>query len=561
MKKIFSEAGEIIKNKIYLTALLITTICSYGFAITHPSIGIDDTAMELYLEEGLNVEVGRWVLYILNKFLNLSKFSPFITELLGAAFLMAAAILFCVLLNRIMGKRLGTAAYIIFSCLFVSNPIISFDFIYYLHNGVGMGYIFTALALLFYYEGLTREGRGKIKSLVASLLFIWTAAGCYESFLVLYILGILVILFFSIRDQKSKYFMISLELGAAIVVCVMILRSAMQALLTVVFHIYTTDSVIGLHSMQGMLRLFGSKEGLQELFMLAKRFWVVYHVNAIVYLPITGYELACWVFGIYAVSAAVRKKNLWYLLLFLGMLFTPFLLTIIEAKVTFYRSCQYMPFFTAVGMVLLYEAFPHGKISVGKISIGKISIGKYKKYWRFAISAVAFVFIYNQATQLNDNFYMDYREYQLTKETLLEVAYDVERQYGNDIPVVFVGQYDIPYEFIKDFYVSYDSWQYKLISMITDVVDVHLKEKYWQPQGYCFIGEANLPMIRWAFDAFDGTNREMIRFLEMHGHSFTTLTDAEEYTEIRNTFGSLNMPRYPQEGSIVMQDGYVVVNF
>lgn len=558
MKKIFGEAGEIIKNKIYFIALLITTICGYGFAITHHSIGIDDTALKLYLEDGLNVEVGRWVLYILNKLLNFSKFAPFMTEFLGAAFMMTAAVLFCVFLNRIMGKKPDTAVYIIFSCLFVSNPIISFDFIYYLHNGAGLGYVLTALALIYYHDSLVREGKSKIKALAISLLFIWIAAGCYESFIVLFILGVLVTLFFHIGKQKSSdkkydrkktgslFIIANLALGAGIVVCTMILRSVIQALLIAVFNIYTPDSVIGLHSMKEMLVLFNGSEGLQELLMLIKRFWVVYHVNAIVYLPITGYELACWVFGIYAVVTAVRKKNLWYLLLFAGMLLTPFLLTLIEAKVTLYRSCQYMPFFTAMGMALLYEAF---------------SKGKHKKLWSYAVAFVAFVFIYNQATQLNNNFYMDYREYELTKETLLGVAYDVERQYGKDVPVVFVGQYDIPYEFIEDFYVPYDSWQYKLISKITDVVDEHLKEKYWQPQGYCFIGEANLPMIRWAFDAFDGTNREMIRFLEMHGHTFTTLKDAERYTEIRNTFENQNIPRYPQEGSITMQDGYVLVNF
>jgi len=558
LKRIFSEAAEIIKNRIYFAALLITTICGYGFAITHQSIGIDDTALKLYLEDGLNVEVGRWVLYILNKFLNFSKFAPFMTDFLGAAFMMTAAVLFCVFLKRIMGKRPNIAVYIIFSCLFVSNPIISFDFIYYLHNGAGMGYILSAIALIYYHDSLNGRGKGKIKSLAASLLCIWIAAGCYESFIVLYILGILITLFFHIRNQQnsgkkydhkktgSLFIIKNLALGAGIVVCTMILRSIIQALLIAVFNIYTPDSVIGLHSMKDMFALFTGPEGIQELLMLIKRFWVVYHVNAIVYLPITGYELACWVFGIYSVVYAVRRRNVWYPVLFVGMLITPFLLTLIEAKVTLYRSCQYMPFFTAVGMVLLFEAF---------------SDGKYRKPWRLAVSIVAFVFIYNQATQLNNNFYMDYREYELTKETLLEAAYDVEKQYGNDTPVVFIGAYDIPYEFMEDFYVPYDSWQYKCISAITDVVDVHLKEKYWQPQGYCFIGEANLPMIRWAFDAFDGTNREMIRFLEMHGHTFTTLRDAEEYTKIRNTFESLKLPRYPREGSITMQDGYVLVNF
>ncbi|MCD7835682.1 MAG: glucosyltransferase domain-containing protein, partial [Lachnospiraceae bacterium] len=345
---------------------------------------------------------------------------------------------------------------------------------------------------------------------------------------------------------KSLYVIKKLAAGAGVVVCCVILRSVIQALLIAVFDINTPDSEVGLHSLADMLALFNGSEGLQELFMLIKRFWLVYHVNAIVYLPVTGYELACWVFGICSIYYAVRKKSLWYPLLFTGMLLTPFLLTFIEAKVTFYRSCQYMPFYTAIGMTLLYEGFRGGK---------------YKRLWNIAVSLLAFIFIYNQTTQLNNNFYMDYRQYELTKETLLNVAYDVESEYGNDIPVVFIGEYNIPYEFVQDFYVSYDSWQYKLISKITDTVDVHLKEKYWQPEGYCFIGEANLPMIRWAFDAFDGTNREMISFLKMHGHSFTTLSDSDEYTELRSTLEGQGMPGYPEEGSIIIYNGYVVVNF
>jgi hypothetical protein len=472
------------------------------------------------------------------------------TELIGTLFMMTAAVLLSVLLKRLIGKKAGMAVYIIFSCLFISNPIISFDFIYYFHNGVGLGYVATALALLYYQESVSCAGREKIKPLIISTLFIWVAAGCYESFIPMYILGILVILFINGMEEKAQlksgFVLFNLLTGAATVVVCMILRTLIRIAVIAIFNIDAPDTVLGLRSISEMFILFNGSEGLQELFMLVKRFWVVYHVNAIVYLPITGYEAACWIFGVYSIVFAVKKRNLWYPVLFAGMLFTPFLLTLVEAKVTFYRSCQYMPFFTAAGMVMLYIAWDKFK---------------YRQVWRTVVAFVAAVLIFNQASQLNRNFYTDYREYQLAKETLLGVAYDVEKEYGSDTPVVFVGQYDIPYEFIQDFYVPYNSWQYKLISKITDVVDEHLKEKYWQPEGYCFIGEANLPMIRWAFDAFDGTNGQMIRFLEMHGYSFTTLTDADKVEEITLESEQQNLPRWPEEGSITMQDGYVLVNF
>lgn len=128
---------------------------------------------------------------------------------------------------------------------------------------------------------------------------------------------------------------------------------------------------------------------------------------------------------------------------------------------------------------------------------------------------------------MNQAFYVDYNKYLNTKEVLTEIALEIERDYGKSTPVIFTGHYSTPYSLVEDYYVSYGSWQYRVIAAITDKVDPHLKEKYFAPQGYCFTGEANYPFIQWAFDAFDGTNREMMNFLEMHGHSFPQVTDPE----------------------------------
>ena len=547
MKLLWQETKWFLQQKIYIFALALTAACGYGFAIIHPSIGIDDTAMELYLQDGLVVEMGRWVMYLLNKVFYFAEFAPFVTELLGVFFLMMAAVLYCVLMRRILGERAGIVICTVFSCLFVSNPIISRVYIYYFHNGTGIGHIFTALALLCYHRATEKQGRDRLYSLSGSMVCIWVAAGCYESFLILYILGILLVIFlqgvFGGVKLRTSYVLGNLAAGAGLVIGSMLLRTMILALVIAVFRINAPDTVLGLRSLTEMFVLFRGQEGFAEFVMLVKRFWVVYHVNAFVYLPVTGYELACFCIGIYAVAAAVRHRNLWYPILFAGMLVTPFLLTVAEAKLTFYRSCQYLPFFTAVGVMVLYLAFEGRKVS---------------RYWRSGVTFLGIVLVYNQASMLNQDFYTDYREYELARETLTGIVYDVEREFGGNVPVVFTGEYEYPYEFMKNYYVSYDSWQYKCIAAITDLVDVHLKEKYFQPEGYCFIGESNLPMIRWGFDAFDGTNRELIHFLEMHGHSLTTITDREELERARE-YGD-TLPGWPEEGSIVMRDGYVLVN-
>ncbi len=547
MKQLVNEMKYFLNQKLYVTALALTAICGYGFAIIHPIIGIDDTAVELYIEEGLEVVMGRWTVFLLNKLFHMSEFSPFMLELVGVLMLCVAATLFVVLFYRLFGEKISIVGYSIFACVFASNPIISEVYIYYYHDGVDVGYILTALALIVFMEALEQKGKKKILRFIGSMLLIWAAVGCYESLLILYVLGVLVIVFVRGMLQKDtltgKYILVTLSIGAALTVGTVILRAFMIPFLTKLFAL---ESVVGLERQRSLFEIFGllkNEQGLEIFTMLLKRFWVVYYVNAVVYLPVAGYVLAVAVFGVCAVILTKKQKNIWYLLLFIGMLITPFLLTMMEVQVTHYRSCQYIPFYTACGVLILYQA-----------------VAKRKKspVLRYGMTLFAVVLIYNQAAELNHNFYIDQTKYQDAKETLNQIALDIEREYGKDIPVVFTGSYDVPQSLIDDYYVDYSSWQYQWIAKITDVVDVHLKEKYFTPYGYSFIGEAQFPFIEWGFDAFDGTNREMINFLRMHGHSFPMITDEIILREAQSIGDT--MPHWPAEGSITLQEGYILVH-
>ena len=548
MKQLLQEVKWFLGHRLYVAAIVLTAVCSYGFAIVQPSIGIDDTATELYFTDGLAVVMGRWTLFLLNKIFNLAQFAPFVTELAGVILLMLGTLLFCVLLKRIFGERVGIAGYVIFSCVFLSNPIMSEVYIYYLHNGVSLGYVLTALGLILFLEAMDQRRRKKVLSLLKSMLLLWIAAGCYESFLLLYVLGILVIVFLRGLTWKNKmsggFVFASLGLGGLVCIGCIVLRTITIPLLTQVFGLQELVGVMELRSLSEMLVLFQGREGLETLFMLAKRFWLVYHVNALVYLPVTGYVLANCCVGAACAALCIKRKNLWYPILFIGMLAAPFLLTVAETKIAYYRSCQYLPFATAFGVLLLFEAFREKK--AGKI-------------WKPLVAVFVFVLVFNQASMMNKSFYTDYKKYESDKEILNTIAYEVERQYGKNAVVVFTGHYDTPQVFLEDYYAGYDSWQYRMIAAITDLVDVHLKEKYFSPYGYSFVGEAANPLIQWGLDAFDGTNRQLINFMKMHGHSFETITEPAVLKEAEKIGES--MPHWPEEGSIAKQDGYILVHF
>lgn len=546
MKQLLKELKWFFEQKIYVIAVTIAAVCGYGYSIVQPIVGIDDTAIGLYFDDGLAVVMGRWTLFLLNKLFRMSDFTPFMMEFIGAILLCIGATLFCVLIRRIVGERIGIVGYTIFTCIFITNPIISEVNVYYLHNGVDLAYILTAVSLLLFMDGMEAAGKAGIGKWVGSMLLIWLATGCCESMMIVYIIGLIAILFMRCMVQANQltflYMLKYLAIGALLLVGAIILRSLVLPIIISLFHLENMIGVKDLRSITEALVLFGPG-GWDTFIMLVKRYWLVYFVNAFVYFPVAGYVLASVIIGVASVVQTVKKKNFLYLLLFAGMMIAPFLLTIVEAHLTWYRSCQYMPFFTAFGMLLLYW----GMTSVKKV-----------KYLPYVCVAFAIMMTYNQAVELNKNFYVDYKKYENTKDVLLEIAWEIEKEYGSDIPVVFAGHYDTPYSIVQDYYVSYGSTQYRYIALITDLVDPHLKEKYFDVHGYSFIGEANNPFIQWGLDAFDGTNRQLMNFLEMHGHSFPLVTDVT-VLESANAIAE-TMPGWPAEGSIAMQNGYILVH-
>ena len=144
---------EFYQNRIYLLLLGLSALFSYGFLVTHSAIGIDDTPYAYYFEEGLAAIVGRWVLFLLNKLVHIADYAPFLTDLGGVLILMAGVTVWCALFYSVFGETVPKPGYIMFSCLFLSSPILSEVFTYFLHNGVALGYLFCGISLCFFREG------------------------------------------------------------------------------------------------------------------------------------------------------------------------------------------------------------------------------------------------------------------------------------------------------------------------------------------------------------------------------------------------------------------------
>ena len=181
MERLITNIRKVYFHKIYMILLTLTAICSYGFKIIHPAMGIDDTPYAYYFEEGLAAVVGRWVLFVLNKFLSLSEFAPFLTDFAAVVLLMIAVTVWGGVFVSVLGDKVPRYGYWFFSCIFLSCPLIAEVFTYFLHNGIALGYLAVGFSLngfreflIVYQEGMWKKN---LRKAIFSVLLLTFALG------------------------------------------------------------------------------------------------------------------------------------------------------------------------------------------------------------------------------------------------------------------------------------------------------------------------------------------------------------------------------------------------
>ena len=140
-----------------------------------------------------------------------------------------------------------------------------------------------------------------------------------------------------------------------------------------------------------------------------------------------------------------------------------------------------------------------------------------------------------------------------------QIALDLERGFDTSKPVIFTGNYEIPYSIIQDAYVSYSSPIYYKMKCLTDLIDPDLLDKYNRGSKGVWVAQTpSLSVIDWGRYAFD-SDAELVKFFGMHGHQLVALEDISLYADAEKE--SLDLPEYPQEGYIVDKGEYIIVHF
>ena len=551
MKKLTGDLRYFISNKVFCIIVFLAAAGAYGFQVTHAAVGIDDTCTKMYYEEGLAPAVGRWVLFLINKIFHLSDFTPWMTDLAGVLLLVLAALIWCIILRRFFGGEIPKIGYTFFAALFVTCPLISEVYVYYLHNGIGLGYVLSAFSLLLIQSAL--EKGGDVKTYCLKLLgsgFLMAAAlGCYESFAVVYAIGT-IFLFIARRvgtenSQRENYHKNigrwALFFGGPLIISIL-LRTLVIKVVCTIFNL----SIPADFNTVELRSAFSFFEGnLTEMAMYFKRHWVKFYLNGAVYLPITVLVLGIGVLLVISIIFGMKRKDAFLPLAAIAVPILPAMMILVEGKEAYYRSCQYVPLVGAFGVLLLFW-------------VCQTHLPKWGKRVGVLLAAAL---LWNQCVDMNKWFYVDYQKYEYFKEVMLTVGFDLERDHDLSKPVIFGGACQVPYSIMEDACISFDSPQYQFIRTLGDIVDVHLIEKYNGSggRGYIFAETPTFSTLQWGVTAFDGTAREIKNFMSMLGFEIQIETDLQKIEDVRPLRDS--MPYFPQAGYIEEYEDYIIVNF
>jgi hypothetical protein len=558
--RIRMRATELLKNKYYTLVLLLTAVCSYGFLITHSTVGIDDTPYSYYFEEGLVAIVGRWVLFLLNKAVDIAEYAPFVTDFAGVLILMAAVTVWAALLLEIFGDRLPVYVYIGFSAVFLSSPIISEVYTYHLHNGISIGYLCCGISLWFLREVMVRFQNIKgvasaLPSFMGACVFLWIAIGCYESMMIVWLLGVCLVLlserYAGIKRNILKTFVTAL----ACALLGIIMRSLMIQAVTSVFGLgYMKDEAVQRGIGEMLAWMFETGAGA-EFAMALKRMLVMYGVFAYAYYPIRIFVFAVFIMAAVSILEDIYRRDVWKLILTVCSIMVCFLLVVVEGEATLYRAAQFLPVICGYGIFLMMRTFAlicdKLRCSVSKIAPAALRIASFIPCLLLA------VILWNQCADMNRWFYIDYVKYENACSFADNIYKDLKESFDTSKPVVFTGNYNIPQSIVQDAYVEYGSSTFYKINNITTKIDEHLLEKFYRPYGVWVAQTPSLSVIDWGRYAFDDDS-ELIKFFNMLGYDLVPLKDTD-YAPIEEY--SMELPDYPAEGSIVDMGSYIIVHF
>lgn len=538
------QLESFLNNRIYLLSLIIIAVLAYGFSAANITVGIDDLECDRYIgEKNELLAAGRFSWLFWTKLFGLKNRyveNNFVFEVAGVICLMWAAINFCILFKKIAENRINDAAYTVFSCVLISYPLMNEIWEY---TGVNIvicgGILFASFALLFMKEQL--DSKFNIyKYFISSILLMIICAG-YESVAVVYVFMVFALLFLQIVFEKKKNNSLqSIIKEGAFYAGALILG----VILRVVVHTILLG-ITGVSLMQnGDTSIWWGKLPIVQVFSdILRGIIKEYFLKGIIYFPIT--ELICSVIIFLIICIVLWKKRICrlYLVPAVGMLVSLILMTLLQGRVSPYRTCQVFAFFVAFVVMLAICLFS----------------GSEKRYVQ-KVGNLLILFLgvlcVHQAITLNYYFTVNYLRSEEEARVVCDIGDELSSKFDLDKPVIFTGAFELSDDLKKRVKIEKEDIRWVIFSkaygMFSDK-DIYNGEEYRK------LPNTNVnSVIEWGMSAF-GSQDGLWKLFRYYGFEYI-MADYSKKDEAEKFVEENEIPNYPEDGYIYEKEDYIIVN-
>lgn len=196
-------------HKILVLTVLILTILSYGFELSHFTLSIDE---EYGILDGIGANgwlaQSRYTTGLLKLITNSSKVVPYFSTFLCIFTLYAATLFWAFLINDFLPAFLSQSkricSLLVFATLIISSPVNAFFVAFSTYNfEVSLGVLLTGIATYFATQFIFTVKQKP--SFYLSCIFLVLAAGIYQSFFILFVFGVVLSWFCNIYFNQQIF--------------------------------------------------------------------------------------------------------------------------------------------------------------------------------------------------------------------------------------------------------------------------------------------------------------------------------------------------------------------
>jgi len=511
-----------ISNPLYLIFVALTAAGAYGFYLANPSPSIDWLAYDEYYN-GVLFGQGRFTATIVERVLNLWDCPVWFEPILGlVCFILGSLILLAIFDGFTEYKSIAPS--IVFTCTYISFPLLSEYFIY---NGailtVGGSTVLFSLAIY-----LSVKYKDFLRSFLLPTVLIIFVVSWYECLVLPYIGAVFGIILLHIRKNGNVKFKKLISLG---------LPSALIAVIGVFAELILGKLLIKLFSIELNLNASTGSDwqlnfdSVKNLIFSYMRNWfaMVFCNPAFMVLFIIFVT-----FLVITIIDTVKSKNFSRFAVHIGMLIPVFAMTFYRCGGKEYRTEQGMPFFVA--FVCFYIS---------------LIIQDRKAVLKRALSAVFVFLMIIQVGAMNKSFWINNLRYEEEKNVVLNINSMLSQNCDLSKPVVFIGSYTMSDSFTEKITVPSSSVSGKIFNAF--ISDRYRADRI---NKYDFIGKSYLNWsINWPLRK-DVPCGELYKFCDYIGVTFKHCT-VEQFENAKKRYADL--PEYPSKACFEENDEYIVV--